>query len=562
MMQHRILIAAVAVALFLGATACKSPPPGPRPAKEDSAVAVRKVEPPPDRLAKAHAHYAAAVIHEMNDEAAEALEDYYQAALNDPDNETLTLEVSRRLIQTKQLDKALLLLKTSVERPSASGLIYARLGLVYAQLGKPQEAMEANRVAIKRSPDSIAGYNNIFVGLLQDKKETEAAAILDQASRQVKVDPEFLITLSELYVNLGIQAPALRDKANASALEALKRADQLNPVNPMVRLRLADGLSARGDNARAARIYLELLKTLPDVPVLRERVHARLAEIYLRGSDHKNAMEQLRAILKEDPTNPQACYYLGSLAFEEKDVATAVEFFQKTILLSPDFEQAYYELALAQLGLNQASAALATLDAARRKFPRGFVMEMLTGMALSRQKAYGQALTHYTAAEIIAKASEPARLNREFYFQLGAAYERTGDYAQAEKYFEKCLELAPDFPDAMNYLGYMWAEHGMKLERARELIEKAVKAEPDNAAYLDSLGWVLFKLNQPEQALAKILKAIELNREPDATLYDHLGDIYSALNQPEKAREAWQKSLSIEPNDEIKKKLESAEKPH
>ena len=98
----------------------------------------------------------------------------------------------------------------------------------------------------------------------------------------------------------------------------------------------------------------------------------------------------------------------------------------------------------------------------------------------------------------------------------------------------------------------------MKLEKARELIEKAVKAEPKNAAFLDSLGWVLFKLNHPSEALKQILTAVELSEEPDATVYDHLGDIYAALKQPEKAREAWRKSLSIEPNDEVRKKLETS----
>ena len=126
------------------------------------------------------------------------------------------------------------------------------------------------------------------------------------------------------------------------------------------------------------------------------------------------------------------------------------------------------------------------------------------------------------------------------------------------QYFEKCLQLAPNFAEAMNYLGYMWAEHGLKLDQARELIEKAVKAEPKNAAYLDSLAWVLFKLKQPKEALPYALKAAELSEQPDATVYDHIGDIYAALKQLEKAREAWRKSLSLEPNEEVRKKLESS----
>src|SRR2546423_9628622 len=101
----------------------------------------------------------------------------------------------------------------------------------------------------------------------------------------------------------------------------------------------------------------------------------------------------------------------------------------------------------------------------------------------------------------------------------------------------------------------MWADRGVKLPEAREMIEKAVKKEPKNAAFLDSLGWVLYKLDKPKEALPYLLKSLENSKEPDATLYDHLGDIYSALQQVDKARDAWRKSISIEPNAQIQKKL-------
>src|SRR5262249_22809326 len=203
--------------------------------------------------------------------------------------------------------------------------------------------------------------------------------------------------------------------------------------------------------------------------------------------------------------------------------------------------------------------ALETLGRAREKFSRSsrnFVLEYFTAMAYSRHKDFTNAIAAFNAAEIIAQANNPKRLNESFYFQFGSACERNGDYAQAEKHFQKCLELAPNFAEAQNYLGYMWAEHGENLDRARELITKALNSEPKNAAYLDSMAWVLFKLNQPKEALPYILDAIKNSEEEDATVYDHLGDIYSALNQPDKAREGWQKSLSLENNETVRKKLE------
>ena len=517
-------------------------------------------DPSSEKAAQAHAHYAAGVVHDLDEEPDAALEEYYQAGLADPADETLVLEVSRRLLQKKEYDKALELLTRATVAPKASGVLFARLGLVYSELGKTDLAIGAAQTAIKRSPNSIAGYQNLFVNLLQTKQEEQALKLLDQASRIPSADAEFLIGLSELYQNLALQSPARKSIANPKALALLNRAEKSGVSGASLRLKLADGFAALGATDKAAQIYLDLLKKLPDVPFIRERVHAQLADIYLRGSDRKKALEQLQEVVRDDPTNPQANYWLGSLMLDDKKPDEAAEYFSKTILLTPDFEQAYYELASAQIDANKTSDALATLDKARAKFPQSFVMEFLAGAAFSRQKAWSEAIRHYTAAEVVASA-DPKHLNQSFYFQLGAAYERNGDYAQAEKYFQKCLQLAPDYDEALNYLGYMWAERGTKLPEARHLIEKAVKADPKNAAYLDSLGWVLFKLNQPKEALDYELKAIQLSEEPDPTVYDHLGDIYAALQQPDKARQAWQKSLSLEANDAVRKKLDSGH-PH
>lgn len=528
----------------------RQPAAPPTPARQETSASVSS-----DKLARAHAHFAAGYIHEMNDEAEAALEEYYQSALDDPGNEELILEVSRRFLQNKQPEKALDLLRRAAARPDASAAILARLGAVYSQLGKYELAVNVDRSAIKRDPALLAGYQNLFLAYAQAKRDQEALQVLNEAARQPDVNVDFLLNLAELYSKFTLQAPGLRDSIRAQNRLVLERAEKQNPAMPYLE-RLADGFNSVGETARAAPIYLRLLKQLPDLPPLRERVHAKLANIYLRGNDNPHATEQLEAILRDDPTNPQVYYYLGRIAYDSNKAAEAVEYLRKSVLLSPDFREAYFYLAGAQLAAGQTSDALATLDKARQKFPGSFDLELWTGLAYVEQKAYPEALRHFTDAEVIAKATEPSRLNHEFYFQLGAACERSGDYGQAARHFQKCLELKPDWPEAMNYLGFMWAERGTNLAKARELIEKAVKAEPKNGAYLDSLGWVLFKLGRSTEALNYILKAIELSTQADPTEYDHLGDIYAVLKQVDKAREAWTKSLSLEPNEAIRKKLE------
>jgi tetratricopeptide (TPR) repeat protein len=510
---------------------------------------------PAEKLAAAHAHYGAGVIHDMNGESEAALKEYREAVVNDPSDEALVLEVSRRYVQAKDFEKALEVLNLAAARPNASGAIFARLGIIYSQAGKPDQAIIANRTAIKKSPAVLAGYQNLYLAYLQKKQPLEALKVLDEAAGAPRSGADFLLSLSELYINFALQASEQKPAAHAKARALLDRAEKLNPSSPSQKLQLAEGFNALGDYEKAAQLYLDLLKKLPDVPLIRERVHARLTDIYLRGEDRKRAAEQLHAIVRDDPTNPQAYYWLGNIALEDKKPQEALDYFNRCLLLNQDFEQAYYDLAMTQINLNKPGEALGTLEKARKKFSTNFMVEFWTAMAFVKQEAYKEAIRHFTEAEVIARANEPKRINELFFFQFGAACERSGDYTQAEKYFQKCIEAAPNFADALNYLGYMWAERGLKLEQARELIEKAVKIEPKNSAYLDSLAWVLYKLNQPKEALNHILKAAELSEEPDATIYEHLGDIYAALKETEKAREAWRKSLSLKPSDPVRAKL-------
>ena len=511
-----------------------------------------------EKRAKAHAHYAAGILHELNEEIDLALEQFYKAAMGDLENETLVVNVSRRLQEHQQPQKALQLLTNATARADASGALYAQLGSVYAQLGMTNLAIQANRIAIKKDPSSLAGYRNLFVHYCQDKRFDEALRVLEEAGKQQELSVEFLLNLAELFGGLARLSPENKTAANAQALESLERAAALKPTDPVLQLRLADGLNALGETTKAAHLYLEVLKQLNagnELPLPGNIVRAKLAELYLRAQDRARAIEQLEGIVREDPTNPFGYYYLATIAFEEKRMTNAVENFSKVLLLNPDFEQAYYDLASAQINLDRPQDALATLEKARARFAQNFVIPFLMGLAYSRTRDYPKAIACFTEAEVFAQVRDPSRLKPFFYFQTGAAYERMGELAQAEKYLEKAIELDPDYADALNYLGYMWADQGRNLERARVLIERAVKLDPKNGAFLDSLGWVLFKLNQPQAALEQLLKAVEFSEEPDATIYDHLGDVYSALGQTEKAREAWRKSVAIQPSEAVQRKL-------
>jgi tetratricopeptide (TPR) repeat protein len=104
------------------------------------------------------------------------------------------------------------------------------------------------------------------------------------------------------------------------------------------------------------------------------------------------------------------------------------------------------------------------------------------------------------------------------------------------------MELAPDYVEAINYLGYSYADKGVNLDEALKLIEKAVGLDPDSGYIRDSLGWVYFKMGMYEMALKEIKKALETEID-DPVINEHLGDIYMKLGNEEDAIDAWERSL-------------------
>jgi len=521
------------------------------------AAAAPRLESPEvvERRAEAHAHFLLALSLDLNNENERAEQEYEKALELDPANETLALDLSRRLVQEKAFDRAVTVLKKACDAPDASALVFARLGFVYLQMGRTNAAIEANESAIKRQPKAIAGYQNLYSLYRQNGQTNEAKRVLGLAARQEKVDAPFLVDLAMLYLLEDASKPGRTNTiASTRARDALVRAAGMSPTNVFVLQKLAQGLRLVGETKKASEVYSRLVKEFPGLPGLREE----LTEMLLRSNDIKGAAEQLEALIRENPTNPQAYFFLGSIAYDEQRYAEAVEHYRKALLLNPDFEQVYYDIAAAKIALNEPREALDYLRQAQRKFKPSFVGEFFTAVSYIRLKEYTNAVDHFTAAEVIGSATDTNRLTHIFYFQYGSACERAGKIAEAERLFDKCLKISPQFPEALNYLGYMWAERGTNLDRARSMIEQAVKLSPTNSAYLDSLGWVLFKQGRAKEALPNIQKAVELNKEPDATLFDHLGDIYAALNEPDKAREAWRKALDVEPNKEIEAKLKKS----
>ncbi|MEL7048306.1 MAG: tetratricopeptide repeat protein [Pseudomonadota bacterium] len=178
------------------------------------------------------------------------------------------------------------------------------------------------------------------------------------------------------------------------------------------------------------------------------------------------------------------------------------------------------------------------------------------GNIMRSKKRYEEAIAYYSRA--IDLIDKPDRRHWSFYYSRGTCYERTKNWPKAEKDLKKALELFPDQPLALNYLGYSWIDQNKNLKQGMKLIEKAVALKPDDGYIVDSLGWAHYKLRDYAKAVKYLERAVEL-RPDDPILNDHLGDALWRIGREREARFQWDLSVSLNPEPEdllkIRKKI-------
>jgi tetratricopeptide (TPR) repeat protein len=184
--------------------------------------------------------------------------------------------------------------------------------------------------------------------------------------------------------------------------------------------------------------------------------------------------------------------------------------------------------------LRQTSAAYATMPQPPARL----------GDLLRRRERFAEAAEAYDVA--MARLREVRARDWPLLYARGIARERAGDWARAEPDFLKALELSPEQPLVLNYLGYTWADQGRNLDRAKAMLLRATELRPQDGNIADSLGWVLFRLGDLRGAVQWLEKAVEL--EPrNSVINDHLGDAYWASGRHREAQFQWRRALSQEP---------------
>jgi tetratricopeptide (TPR) repeat protein len=349
-------------------------------------------------------------------------------------------------------------------------------------------------------------------------------------------------------------------------------------------LRFADAyaraLAVGGDLAGATKVYQDFSAIIPHHPLI-ERALADLSAnhaldplirsakegaaeaLYGLGSagsrqgDELPALVYLRLSLYLRPSSDLTAVTLASLFERLKQGDEVIAAYQLVPASSPLKTGADIQIALELDGLGKADEAMRRLNEIVAARPHD--VEALSALAeLQRStKKYVEAAATYDKA--IAVVGIPQRDNWTLFYFRGICYERSKQWPKAEADFKKALELYPDQPLVLNYLGYSWVDQGLNLDEGFKMLRRAVELRPNDGYVVDSLGWAHFKLGQYAEATETLERAINL-KPADPILNDHLGDAYWRVNRRIEAHFQWNHARDMSPDPEdlpaILKKIE------
>ena len=202
--------------------------------------------------------------------------------------------------------------------------------------------------------------------------------------------------------------------------------------------------------------------------------------------------------------------------------------------------------------LKRVDEAVAELRIAVAERPERSDSAITLGDVLRQAERYGEASEGYDVGFARIKKIEPRHWS--LYYVRGITFERVKNWPRAEVDFLKALELEPEQPLVLNYLGYSWVEQGLNLDKALDMIERAVELRPNDPYIIDSLGWALYQTGDYHGAVNYLEKSVEL-LSSDPVINDHLGDAYWRTGRKAEARFQWERALSLKPEDDAAAKI-------
>lgn len=508
----------------------------------------------------AYYHYSLGVKADLRGNLDNSIKEYEKALSLDPGSSYLMTQLATLYMRKNNITSALQLLKQSLIHDPDYADTHLLLGAVYSRLKEYDNALESYKKVIKLDSNNLESY--LFLGLLY-RETSEYEKAVGALNSLLNIDPDNLMGnyyIAKIYMDM-----ASYDKAEKS----FKKSLAINPSFESAITDLAMLYEVQRKEEDALEFFSDFVRRNPSAATA--RLH--LGKIMLRQEKYKDAAREFSKILDENASHMEARYSLGlAYFFEGKDYNKAIEEFLLVLSKFPDDNRTRYFLAssydkngqhmkafnefktVSQDSKLYPSAlthmALILKDAGRSKE----AIELIRGAVAGKEgeaDLYGLLASLYDADNQIDLAEntliEAIKVfpdDIDLRYKLAVIYEKTDRFSESVIEMKKLLKIDKNNAEALNFIGYGYADRGIKLDEAERLIKKALELKPDNGFITDSLGWLYFKTGRIDLAIKYLEKASEMLPD-DPTIAEHLGDAYRKAGMDTAAKKMYLKALDL-----------------
>jgi len=526
---------------------------------------------PPPSKERAYQHFTSGAYYEDQGKPKEAIREYQQALRYDPEAVEVWTTLAEAYYNDNQFRESEEAAEQALRRDSLS--VAARIVKANSYLARKlvapalAEYERASHIAPERW-DILYTLSNLYE--LRGDFRTAADKLheilllnpeaVDIKSRMagLYVKSKALDKAEEVYVGMLLEDSLSIDghlglglvyefKREFSAAAAeYETALAMRPTNLVLKRRLLNVYQNAGERDKALEMSAEILAR----DSLDVGVRITQGVILYNAKRYPEAQSAFRKVLGGNPKDATAHYYLGRIAYDQKDYAGATAEMQAATRLDSKLASAWVYCGVLSVRAGDEKKAFFSFKQAIGTAPQTTGgLDYLLGYAYAETDSYARALAAYQQA-LRLNPNDPRT-----HYGMGVAYDKLGKTDSAVAAFKRVIALDSTDGSAYNYIGYLFADKGIHLEESLELIKKALVIDPENGYFLDSMAWAYYKLGRYQEAAQEQEKACALVKD-DVVLLDHLGDIYHSLGKAKEARAQWQRALELDPKNEgLKKKL-------
>lgn len=503
---------------------------------------------------------------ELSNEFEESLQAYQKALVCDPDSEIIQNKIPLLLIKGGKKDEAISYLNNQLQDNPAGideRLVLARL---FLQDGKNAEAIELYEQVLELEPDredillrlgaiysQQGDYDQakkIFLKLLQNNDELYFGHIYLARLYLQTNEPSNAQKHYDLALKLNWSADLVHETAafykvtnqHKEIVHIYEELLQGAPYDELAQYGLIEALLKLGEEDTAI-IQLQEMRSFAKAP---QTIDLLIGKIYISQNKTDEALLILES-LTDSPVSSEAKFLLA-LINADLNEEVSLEYLSDIDNDFNDFESAIFLQAKILTNLDRLDEAITTLNTHINNDE-----ERIPAMFSFLSAVYQNGEDPKKAIEALEDGVTYYPKDVELHFELALSYEQEGLHEQAIKTMEVVIALEPNHAEALNFVGYVWADNNENLDSALIYIEKAHSLKPESGYIRDSLGWVHYKIGNLDLAKTH-LEGAASQKVDDPHIYHHLGDVYKDLKFFNKAKKAYQKALELT-EDEVEKDI-------